>query len=109
MPVYCITGTNRGLGLEFARQLSQDPSNTVFALTRDMQRDNSMLKSVCNPNTTHILECDTGDVSSIEKCTKEIIAILRSTKQKIDVLINNAGVNMKSQLDSLQIVPELLL
>jgi NAD(P)-dependent dehydrogenase (short-subunit alcohol dehydrogenase family) len=111
MSVYCITGTNRGIGLEYVRQLTQDPNNTIFALTRSLQRDNSKLESLCGGSdaTTHILECDTGDVASVEVCCTKIIEILKSSNQKIDVLINNAAVNLKSGLKSLEIVPDLLM
>jgi len=39
MPVFVITGANRGLGLEFVRQLSADSSNTILAATRSLSRD----------------------------------------------------------------------
>jgi len=111
MPVYCITGTNRGIGLEYVRQLAADPGNTIFALTRSLNRDNSALESLCNSSgaQTHILECDTGDVASVESCCQELIGTLKSSDQKIDVLLNNAAVNLKSQLSSLEIVPDLLM
>jgi NAD(P)-dependent dehydrogenase (short-subunit alcohol dehydrogenase family) len=110
MSVYCITGTNRGIGLEYVRQLSQNPNNTIFALTRSLSRSNSALESLCAASQakTHILECDTSDVASVEACCTKIISLLDSS-QKIDVLINNAAVNLKSQLNSLQIVPDLLM
>jgi len=89
MPVYCITGTNRGLGLEFVRQLAQDPANTILATARP-SADLADLRAVASENT-HILPCDTGDVESVRAFAKEAARALGGGK--IDYLINNAGIN----------------
>jgi len=89
MPVYCITGTNRGLGLEFVRQLAQDPANTILATTRP-SADTTDLRAVASDNT-HVLPCDTADVESIRAFAKEAVRVLGG--RKIDHLINNAGLN----------------
>jgi NAD(P)-dependent dehydrogenase (short-subunit alcohol dehydrogenase family) len=48
MSVYCITGGNRGLGLEFVRQLAANPQNTILATSRSTSSDDvSDLKAVC--------------------------------------------------------------
>jgi NAD(P)-dependent dehydrogenase (short-subunit alcohol dehydrogenase family) len=65
MPVYVLTGANRGLGLEFVRQLSADSSNTVIGAVRSMSNDLTDLKSLNKNNNIHILECDTGKAASI--------------------------------------------
>ncbi|KAK3324818.1 hypothetical protein B0T19DRAFT_429490 [Cercophora scortea] len=107
MPVYCITGANRGLGLEFVRQLAQSSSNTVLALTRSLSSDLGDLKAAASPNT-HILECDVSDLLSIHHCSKEVALILGETS-KIDYLINNAGVNIASSQNSLNLGPDELI
>lgn len=103
MPVYCITGANRGLGLEFVRQLAKTPDNTIIATTRSMSSDLDDLKAVSSSNT-HILECDTGDLSSIESFTSETKKVLSG--KKVDFLLNNAGVNSVPTQNSLSIGPE---
>ena len=91
MPVYVLTGANRGLGLEFVRQLSADSSNTVIGAVRSMSNDLTDLKSLNKNNNIHILECDIGDASSIssfiEACGKTL------SGKKIDYLLNNSGIN----------------
>jgi NAD(P)-dependent dehydrogenase (short-subunit alcohol dehydrogenase family) len=99
MPVYVITGTNRGLGLEFVRQLSSDSSNTILAA---LSRDLSALESLkSNAATLHILECDTGSQDSITAFSKQASSTLGETDKKIDFLLNNAGINHNSKQTSL--------
>jgi len=104
MPVYCITGTNRGLGLEFVRQLAQSSDNTIIAAVRSLSSDLTDLKAVVSP-TTHILECDTGKVPSIHTFVKSVARILGNEK-KIDFLLNSAGVNLASKQSSLSLGPD---
>lgn len=107
MPVYCITGANRGLGLEFVRQLASSPDNTILALTRSLSSDLADLKAASAPSAkTHILECDTGNPDSIQAFVAAAQQLLDPTSTKIDYLINNAGVNLKSWQSSLTLEPE---
>ena len=106
MPIYCITGANRGLGLEFVRQLASSPENTVLATSRSVSpADLGDLKSAASA-TTHILECDVGSLESIGSFAREAARILDG--RKVDFLVNNAGVNLQSSRTSLEIDPETL-
>ncbi|KAL2196689.1 hypothetical protein P885DRAFT_36901 [Corynascus similis CBS 632.67] len=101
MPVYCITGTNRGLGLEFVSQLAQSSDNTIIAAVRSLSSDLNDLRAVASPST-HILECDTGSIPSVHTFVKAIRRAL-GEGAKIDYLLNNAGVNIASQQSSLNL------
>ncbi|KAK3319449.1 hypothetical protein B0H66DRAFT_268957 [Apodospora peruviana] len=104
MPVYCITGTNRGIGLEFVRQLAQSAEKyTILALTRSLSSDLGELKAAAS-TTTHILECDTSNLQSIHTFTKGATKILGN--QKIDFLLNSAAVNAASWQNSLTLGPD---
>ena len=89
MTVYCITGTNRGLGLEFVRQLAQSADNTILATTRE-SADLTDLKAVASPST-HILSCDTENPDSIKAFAQGASKALAG--KKIDFLLNVAGIN----------------
>ncbi|KAL1842103.1 hypothetical protein VTJ49DRAFT_5982 [Mycothermus thermophilus] len=104
MPVYCITGTNRGIGLEFVRQLAQSADNTIIAAVRSLSSDLTDLRAAASPST-HILECDTSKVSSIHSFAKAAARVLRDGK-KINFLVNNAGVNIASHQSSLSLGPD---
>ncbi|MCJ1257753.1 hypothetical protein MMC24_005579 [Lignoscripta atroalba] len=108
MPTYVITGANRGLGLEFVRQLSSSPDNTIIACSRSLSSDLSDLKSLQSQSksTIHILECDTSSLSSIQSFGKEVTKTLGSDDAQIDYLLNNAGINSVSEQTSLNIGPE---
>lgn len=83
MTTYLITGANRGLGLEFARQLSTRKDDTrILATAREPE------KAVDLQRLVHaVYPLDVADPKSIEKLADHV------KDQPIDVLINNAGVS----------------
>lgn len=101
MPIYVLTGANRGLGLEFVRQLSADSSNTVIGAVRSMSNDLANLISLNKNKNIHILECDTGKESSIISFVESCGKILEG--KKIDYLLNNSGINGVPEQNSLSI------
>jgi len=102
MPTFCITGTNRGLGLEFVRQLSASPANTILALVRGRDTDLTDLKAAIKAGgDTQILYCDTGKPESIQAFADEAKSLLAG--KRIDVLVNNAGAHISSWQSSLSL------
>lgn len=104
MPTYIITGANRGLGLEFVRQLSADSSNTIIAAHRSSSSDLSEVKSATSssPAKIHFMTCDTSSLDSISSFAKAVATL----GLKIDFLVNNAGANSVPHETSLSISPE---
>ncbi|CAI4211754.1 unnamed protein product [Parascedosporium putredinis] len=94
MPVYCITGTNRGLGLEFVRQLAADADTTIIAGTRSLDGDLSDLRAISGPAKIHILACDTSDPESVRRFASEAKSILGAANLQVDFLLNNAGIRV---------------
>lgn len=86
MPSILITGANRGIGLEFARQYSAEGWQ-VFAACRDSSSAAHLQELVRVPGLRlTILRMDVTDLASVRAAAKEIGAAT------IDVLVNNAGV-----------------
>lgn len=85
-----ITGCNRGIGLELAKQLSQK-SYKIFAICRT---NSDELKSITN----NIF--DSIDISDLQQ-VQEVANRLNS--EKFDLIINNAGLLLPSTLDDLNI------
>ena len=83
-----IIGANRGIGLEFARQYSNDNYN-VFATTRN-RSDSKELNSIKN---IKVFDLDLNSDESLDNFTQNI------SSQKIDILIHNAGIFSDEQLD----------
>jgi NAD(P)-dependent dehydrogenase (short-subunit alcohol dehydrogenase family) len=86
MSTILITGANRGLGLEFARQY-RDAGWRVYACCRSL-RDAAELQAVAAPSngrvSVHALEVT--DHPRIEALAKELRDVA------LDVLLNNAGI-----------------
>ena len=109
MPVYVLTGSNRGIGLEFVRQLSTSKtSHHIFAGVRSVSNDHSELQSLASDEssscTIKVLECDTSSSVSMKEFAHSVISALGG--KKINVLINNAGINAVPEQTSLTMQPK---
>ena len=82
MPTVLITGANRGIGLEFARQYAAE-SWRVHAACRDPGKAVE-LKAIAGDVSLHML--DVTDEAQIDALAKTLAG------EPIDILINNAGV-----------------
>jgi NAD(P)-dependent dehydrogenase (short-subunit alcohol dehydrogenase family) len=86
MPSTLITGANRGLGLEFARQYAADGWQ-VYATCRDPSSASDLRRLADGSDyKVHILALDVTDLTSIKAAAEEIEG------RPIDLLLNNAGV-----------------
>lgn len=86
-----ITGTNRGIGLEFVKQYAADGWN-VIACCRDPQSATALQNVASEHHNVQIIALDVADFTQIDA------AALQLKGQKIDVLLNNAGVYPESSL-----------
>ncbi|KAJ4287904.1 hypothetical protein N0V88_007524 [Collariella sp. IMI 366227] len=99
MTVYVVTGTRTGIGLEYVRQISASPANTVFALVRSVTdgSDISALQLIQStaPGKVHILPCDVSSPDSISALPFLLTTTTTTTNNpslQIDVLLNNAAI-----------------
>ena len=83
-----ITGANKGIGLETARQLARDHGFTVLLGARDEKRGQDAAKELQAAGLdAQFLPLDPTDAASVEHARAEVEAKFG----RLDVLVNNAG------------------
>ncbi len=85
MSTVLITGTNRGLGLEFTKQYAEAGWD-VLACCREPASAKALNALAANNNNITIYRLDVGDFTQIDALAQKL------NGKAIDVLINNAGV-----------------
>jgi NAD(P)-dependent dehydrogenase (short-subunit alcohol dehydrogenase family) len=86
MPVVLITGANRGLGLEFARQYLADGWQ-VFASCRDPASASALQRlAKAGSGKLTVVSMDVTDAESVRKAARQLDGVA------IDLVINSAGV-----------------
>ena len=86
--VVIITGASRGLGKELALQLAQEKSKLVL-VARNKADLNNVKKNIGNDVIT--IKADVTNIKDV----KRIFSVTKRKFKKVDILINNAGVNVK--------------
>ena len=85
--VAVVTGTSSGIGFETALALARDGYYT-YATMRDTTKSAKINEIAKKENLKiHVLELDVDDENSAKTAIKQIL----DQKQRIDVLVNNAG------------------
>lgn len=83
-----VTGANKGIGLEIARQLAQ-AGITVIAGSRDAERGRQAASQLSAAgHTVESIRIDLDDDASIGAAAREIAA----RPGRLDILVNNAGI-----------------
>ena len=89
-----ITGGNKGIGFETARQLGKS-GHEIILTSRDTGRLNDAVEKLKNENITVAgLLLDVSSETSIKSAVTEFSKL----KLNIDVLINNAGIGLKTDI-----------
>lgn len=84
-PVALITGANKGIGLQIARDLAKN-GLTVLVGSRNLESGEAAAKTVAGD--AHAIRIDVTDRASIEAAADRV----RSEFGRLDVLVNNAGI-----------------
>jgi NAD(P)-dependent dehydrogenase (short-subunit alcohol dehydrogenase family) len=92
-----VTGANRGIGHEIARQLAES-GHEVWLGSRDEKRgEEAAAKLRANGHKVHVLPLDVTDDASVAEAAKSLAA----QTGKLDVLVNNAGISGTFDPDTL--------
>ncbi|WP_425145989.1 SDR family oxidoreductase [Deinococcus sp.] len=102
-PLALVTGANKGLGLEIARQLG-NLGYTVFLGARDASRGEQAAQTLqAEGLDAQALALDVTDQASVAAAA----STLRARFGKLDVLVNNAGIQI-DDLPPSQLSPDVL-
>jgi len=105
---WLITGSSRGLGFEFVRQLAEESDNTVFATCRNPSGA-SALQALAKEKSTHakihIFALDTDDEQSVQGAARETAGLLGDGRG-IDYLLNNAAIGSTNSSKAHDLDPE---
>jgi NAD(P)-dependent dehydrogenase (short-subunit alcohol dehydrogenase family) len=83
-----ITGANRGIGLESARQLAQRDFHVIIAARDELSGRNVTDAIIAEKGKATFLHLDVSDSASIRAAASNFASIA----DHLDVLINNAGI-----------------
>ena len=91
--VALITGANKGIGFEIARQLGRDHGMTVLVGARDAARGQAAAEKLTAQGIdARAVSLDVTDAASVEAAARQIE---HDFGGKLDVLVNNAGVALE--------------
>jgi NAD(P)-dependent dehydrogenase (short-subunit alcohol dehydrogenase family) len=86
-----VTGANRGIGLEFARQYLARGERVFAAARQPQQADDLRALEPQYPEQLAVIALDVADQASVDAARREVA---RRT-DRLDVLINNAGIYLR--------------
>ncbi|KAM5349649.1 hypothetical protein ACJ41O_006154 [Fusarium nematophilum] len=92
--VIVVTGTSSGIGIETVRALATTGA-TFFLTARDLDKARAALEGILDPSRMELVEMDQGSLESVREAAKQIL----SKTDKINILVNNAGVMAVQNLE----------
>ena len=97
-----VTGANKGIGFEVVRELSR-LGLRVFLGTRNAKQGRAAAEKLAGDGDVAFVELDITKPDSIRRATEEV----GSQTDRLDVLINNAGILLDEDKGALTITPEI--
>lgn len=97
-----VTGANKGIGFEVARQLARQ-NFRVFLGARKAEAGRAATEKLSGEGDVTFLEIDISDAESIRSAAGEFSRLA----DRLDVLVNNAGVLLDDDKDALTVTPEI--
>lgn len=88
-----VTGSNRGIGLEFIRQLAKakDGPRHIFATCRQPEKALALKSLAVENKSVKIFPLDVEDDTSINLCVNSVQTVLEGDSMGLNLLVNNAG------------------
>ena len=96
-----VTGANKGIGFEVTRELAR-MGLRVFLGARNIEAGRAAAEKLKADGEVAFLEIDVSSADSIRNAAEQ----LTSQVDRLDVLVNNAGILLDEDKDALTITPE---
>ena len=100
--VALVTGGNKGIGFEVVRELAR-LGRRVFLGARNAKAGRAAAEKLSSEGDVIFLEIDVANAESIRRAAEE----LAGQVDRLDVLVNNAGILLDDDKDALSITPEI--
>src|SRR6266404_3207848 len=97
-----VTGANKGIGFEVVRQLARQ-NFRVFLGARNAKAGRDAAEKLRSEGAVIFLEIDVSDEKSIRAAAEEF----SQQSDRLDVLVNNAGILLDEDKSALTIAPEI--
>jgi 3-oxoacyl-[acyl-carrier protein] reductase len=96
--VAVITGSSRGFGAEIARVFAREGARVVITYNRDQEGEAALAREVAAETGSElVLPFDVRDRDSV----RDVMGATAERHGRIDVLVNNAGVNIVGDFDQI--------
>ncbi len=100
--VALVTGANKGIGFEVARELARLRLH-VFLGARNAKAGRAAAEKLGKDGKVTFLEIDVSDPGSIRSAAEQV----GKATDRLDVLVNNAGILLDEDKDALTVTPEI--
>lgn len=97
-----VTGANKGIGFEVSRQLARQGFR-VFVGARNPEAGRAAAEKLSTEGNVAFLEIDVSDADRIRRAVEEF----SRQSNRLDVLVNNAGLLLDDDKGALTITPEI--
>jgi NAD(P)-dependent dehydrogenase (short-subunit alcohol dehydrogenase family) len=97
-----VTGANKGIGFEVARQIARQGFR-VFLGARNAKAGRTAAEKLSGDGEVIFFEIDVSDDKSIRAAAEEV----SRQSDRLDVLVNNAGILLDEDKSALTITPEI--
>ena len=94
--VVWVTGASSGIGEHLAYEFNRKGAHVV--LTARNVKELERVQAACeHPEETTILQLDMTDYKAVKRATEEYLGGLESKGRKLDIVVENAGLSMRSE------------
>ena len=95
-----ITGASRGIGSEIAKLFANNTNNHIILISRNQEKLNELINDCKSNNASANISALPFDLTDINEI-RELIPKIKSSFNKLDILINNAGFLVNKPFDKI--------